>query len=838
MFRNFSLVVALLLSFGAFGQTKTVAAVKTSVPVKIDADLSDPAWQTAPLLTDFVQSYPTYGQSPTTKTDVRILYDNDAVYISAHLHDDPALIRKQLTPRDGESRQDVDYFSVFFDTYRDQQNGFQFAVTSANVQTDGKLVGANSGDVGFGSFGSDKTWDAVWQSKTAITADGWVVEMRIPYISLRFTKKEVQSWGLQFLRFTRRNNESDFWNPVNPTLAGFLNQFGEYAGLKNIEPPLRLSFSPYVSGGVRFYPDGSKKGSEVLKSGGMDVKWGLNESFTLDATLIPDFGQVISDNVVNNLTPYEVRFQENRPFFTEGTELFNKAGLFYSRRIGQMPGRYGRVEAMYGNDPDYEIRSNPSVTQLYNAIKLSGRTRQNLGIGVFNAVTAPMQAKVRDLTTKQDTSIYTEPLTNYNLFVLDKAFKGRSSITFTNASVIRNGANRDANVSAFDWALFNKQSTHAFSGSLRYSSVFGYTPYSRGAHFMNRDTVTINGSRFVKPYDGYAGRVRFAKVGGRWRYYGSVNIESATYDPNDLGYLQAPNEVMYNTGVSYHQQKPTKNFISYDYRVDLLYGWLYQPYRFSQIELSAQANWLFKNFWDIHLNVGGQPTGQQDYFELRHGNYRLHKPAFYYTSFFGSTDSRKKLYYSYGFGFANSPLPHSQYYQVESGVTYRFSDQFTLNLNVEREHDKLQIGSAFQSDASIIGYRSSKSVESILSGIYNFTPRMNLTLRGRHYWNQVEYLRFARVDAKGNPQPIAFIPGQDDNFNAFNVDAFYTWDFRAGSRLILGWKNWLGDSQTIDAITYKNYGKNLGRTFDLSHGNELTLRLIYFLDYNQLRRKR
>jgi hypothetical protein len=295
---------------------------------------------------------------------------------------------------------------------------------------------------------------------------------------------------------------------------------------------------------------------------------------------------------------------------------------------------------------------------------------------------------------------------------------------------------------------------------------------------------------------------------------------------------------MYNTGVSYYQQKPTAHFISYDYRVDLLYGWLYQPYRFSQIELSGQANWLFKNFWDIHLAVGGQPTGQEDYFELRHGSYRLHRPAFYYASVFGSTDSRKKLYYSYGVGFANSPLPHSQYYQVESGVTYRFSDKFTLSLNVEREHDKLQIGSAFQSDASIIGYRSSKNVESILSGIYNFTPRMNLTLRGRHYWNQVEYLRFAKVDSKGNPQPIAFIPGQDDNFNAFNVDAFYTWDFRLGSRLILGWKNWLGDSQSIDAITYKNYGKNFSRTFDLSHGNELTLRLIYFLDYNQLRRKR
>ncbi|MDB5197715.1 MAG: hypothetical protein JWP88_2086 [Flaviaesturariibacter sp.] len=837
MLRSFLFVTALLLTFGAQSQPKRVIAVKTSVPIKIDGDLSDPAWQTAPLLTDFVQTYPSHGQPTATKTEARILYDNDAIYISAYLYDDPSLIRKQLTARDGEARQDVDYFSVFFDTYRDQQNGFQFAVTTANVQSDAKLGPNTGGNFGFGDFGGDKSWDAVWQSKTVIKADGWAVEMRIPYISLRFTKKEVQTWGLQVLRFTRRNNESDFWSPVSPNVAGFLNQFGALSDLRDIQPPLRLSFSPYISGGVRYYPEGYRQGTKVLKSGGMDVKWGLNESFTLDATLIPDFGQVISDNVVNNLTPYEVRFNENRPFFTEGTELFNKSGLFYSRRIGATPTNYYRVEGAYGNAANYEIIENPSVTQLYNAIKLSGRTQKKLGIGVFNAVTAPMRARVRDLNTKRDTSIQTEPLANYNLFVLDQAFKGRSSITFTNASVIRNGANRDANTSAFDWALYNKKNTHSLSGSLRYSTIFGYTPYS-SAYFMNRDTVTINGRRFLKPYDGFTGRLRLAKVGGKIRYYGAVNIESVTYDPNDLGYLQAPNEVTYNTGISYYQLKPTKHFINYDYRFDIYYGWLFKPYKFTQIELSTQASWVFKNFWDIHLSIGGQPTGQMDYFELRNFDYRLHRPAFYYTSFFGSTDSRKKLYYSYGFGFANSPMPHSQYYQVSSGIRYRFSDQFTLSLDVNRQHDKLQIGSAFQNDPGIIGYRSSKDLESILSGIYNFTSRMNLTLRGRHYWNQVHYLSFHKVDANGDAHPISFIPGQDDNFNAFNLDAFYTWDFRAGSRLILGWKNWLGNSSAIDASRYKNYGKNLTRTFDLSHGNELTLRVIYFLDYNQLKKRK
>ncbi|MES2882843.1 MAG: DUF5916 domain-containing protein [Bacteroidota bacterium] len=423
------------------GQTKTVTAVKTLQSIKIDGVANDVAWQTAPIAGGFVQNFPTYGVPATSKTEVKILYDNDAVYILAHLYDDPAQIRKQLTARDAEQRQDADYFSIFFDTYNDQQNGFQFLVTPVNVQTDAKL--SPTAIIASGAFG-DKSWDAVWQSKTAIVANGWIVEMRIPYISLRFAKKDVQTWGLQFLRFSRRNNESDYWSPVNPNIDGFANQFGKFTGLKDVSPPLRLSFSPYISGGIRLNPEGSRMKKEWLRSGGMDVKWGINEAFTLDATLVPDFGQVVSDNQVNNLTPFEIRFKENRPFFTEGTELFNKSGLFYSRRVGATPAGYGRVENFANANINYALTSNPSVVQLYNGIKFSGRTKNKLGIGVFNAVTAPTNARLQNRNTKFDTTIQTESLANYNIVVVDKVLKGRSSITFTNTNVMRNGADRGA----------------------------------------------------------------------------------------------------------------------------------------------------------------------------------------------------------------------------------------------------------------------------------------------------------------------------------------------------------------------------------------------------------
>ena len=549
MLRSLIFIALCIFYNSGISQPKAISAVRASQVPRIDGNLNDAAWQQAPVISDFIQNFPNYGAPASAKTEVRILYDDEAVYIAAYLHDDPSLIRKQITSRDGEQRQDVDFFSVFFDTYNDQQNGFQFLVTPANVQSDAKL--SPNANASFQEFG-DKTWDAVWQSQTQMQSDGWTVEMKIPYISLRFAKKEVQTWGLQFLRYMRRSNENDYWNPVDPNINGFINQFGKYTDLKNIEPPLRLSFSPYLSGGIRFNPADSRIDKQWLRNGGMDVKYGINESFTLDATLIPDFGQVVSDNIINNLSAFEIRFQENRPFFTEGTELFNKAGLFYSRRIGATPSGYYGVESFVDNNNNYELVKNPSVVQLYNGIKFSGRTKKKLGIGVFNALTAPMEARLRNVNTKQDTIIRTEPFANYNIIVLDQGLKGRSSITFTNTNVVRQGEDRDANVSAFDWSLFTKDNQFAFRGTARYSKIFGYTPFFGGINLVY-DTITRNGLLVVKPYDGFNTAAEIGKVSGKVQYGVRADIMSNTFDPTDLGFLQFANRVNYNGNISYNQ---------------------------------------------------------------------------------------------------------------------------------------------------------------------------------------------------------------------------------------------------------------------------------------------
>lgn len=792
---------------------KKLAAQKITAPPKIDGLLNDEVWKNAPYAEDFIVNSPNFGDKPQQPTRVYVVYDDQAIYIGAYLYDDPRLVRKQLTPRDGESRQDVDYFAVYFDTYNDDQNGFQFLVTSRNVQSDGRINPNRSSQFG---PPSDYSWDAVWESKVSFQPDGWIVEMKIPYFSLRFAQKQLQDWGVNFQRYVRRNNESSYWNPINPNQNGFVNQFGLLAGLENLTPPLRLSFLPYVTAGYRTTPTAGGRLNQFLRNGGMDVKYGLNESFTLDVTLIPDFGQVISDNVINNLSPFEVQFQENRPFFTEGTEIFNKSGLFYSRRVGATPGGYFRVNAM-AND-SIRILSNPGITQLINASKFSGRTRKKLGIGIFNAVGAPMYAEIENTRTGQVTRIQTEPLTNYNLFVLDQALKNRSAITFTNANVLRSGGTRNANVSALDVALFDATNRYGFQWRGAYSKIMG-----------------------LNPYDGFKSFTSFGKVSGKIQWSITNNIESDRYDPNDLGILRAPNEFTSTAAISYNQLTPTRRFNAFSYGINIRHEMMYKPFAYSVLRINGNAFWFFKNFWDLSVNIMTQPFWQDDYFELRTPGRFLKKVPFVYGAINGSTDSRKRLFVRMKLGFAESaPIEGDPYYTAQVGVRFRFSDRFSLDVDMTKMADMGQFGYAFMRESDgqpIIGRRVNKEFTTLINGIYNFTPRMNLTLRARHYWNSVKYVGFFNVKNDGFWTDRPFIPGQDQNFNVWNVDVFYTWDFNYGSRLVVGWKNWMSPDYSAK-VDGKNYLRNVAEVLQQPLANELTVRFIYFVDYLSLKKKK
>lgn len=796
----------------SYAQVKTISAVKITHPIKIDGDLNDEAWKQVEATGDFITSHPEFGKSSAHKTLVKVAYDNSAVYIGAYLYDNPENIRTQITSRDVMDRQDVDIFTMGFDTYHDRQNAFLFRVSAAGVQYDAK--GAQNNNPVY-----DVTWDAVWESRVRITSDGWIAEVKIPFSAIRFSKKEIQDWGINFARFCRKDNENSIWNPVNPNLNGDINQWGTWKGLENISPPMRLSFLPYISGGVRVSPTGNGTVTEVLKSGGMDVKYGVSESFTLDMTLIPDFAQVQSDNLLLNLTPFEIKFEDYRPFFTEGTELFNKAGLFYSRRIGAAPSGAGNVLRTYGNNPDYKINKNPGITRLYNATKFSGRTKNNLGIGVFNAVTAPMYAKVMNLHTGEDSSILTEPLSNYNIVVFDKALKNRSSVSFTNTNVLRKDNSRNANVSSVDLSFFDRKNTFNFTWTGRYSAVWG------------RNTNK----------NGFTTTTGFGKVSGLIRYKALLNIEDDKYDPNDMGYLANNNSVDYSGNIGYYSLKPTKRFINQVYSVSVSNRNLYRPFRWTSFQVNASAFVLFRNFWDITATFQTIPVWNNDYFvnSSVYTGYFLKRSPYYYLSINGSTDSRKKLFFSYEVAGAESPLPKDPYWSSYTGLRYRFTDKFQLSTSLSIQQDRGNWGWAFMNNpdgSPVISRRNTKTNTGIISGQYSFTKRMNATIRLRHYWSAINNTNFYKLKPDGYWDEIPFINGKNIGFNTFNIDMFYTWDFLLGSRITIAWKNALGNNAFIDPYINTSYFKNFSRAVNSPHSNELTLKVVYFLDYLKLRK--
>lgn len=800
---------------------RALPAQKITEAPHIDGILEEAVWVNAPSASDFIMNLPEYGKHATQRTVVKIVYDNKAIYVGAYLYDqDPKNIRRQFVERDGESRANTDYFAIGLDTYQDRQNGFQFLVTASGVQSDAKITAIN--DINNNAFNDsriDKTWDAVWESKVSMKTDGWVVEMKIPFSALRFAKKDLQDWGIQFTRFIRRNNEVDTWNPMNPNVNGIANQWGILKGLEKIEPPLRLAFLPYISTGIRTHPlsaDPKKFATKYNMNGGMDVRYGISESFTLDMTLVPDFGQVQSDNTIYNLTPFEVRYDERRPFFTEGTELFNKAGIFYSRRIGKVGALPDGYYAVYDQlKTGEQVVRNPTTIQLINATKISGRTRKGLGVGFLNAITAPAYAIIEDPNAHTQRRIETEALTNYNVLVLDQALRHQSSITFTNTSVIRNGAARDANVSALDIALYDKKNVYGFFAKGRVSQLF-----------------TSGGGNVT----GYSSWLQYSKVSGKLQFDVINFILSDQYNPNDLGFQRINNLEDNYIGVKYQLLQPAGRFLQQRYSLGIEQQNLYNPFRFIDIRPSFNLHFIFRNWWDAGFIAETRPLWFNDFFEPRTPGRLMKRAPYYFGQVFGSTDSRKPLYVSYQFGFAETSLPADPFYRYDLIFRYRFSDRLSTSFEEMFERDEGNWGYADKvNNEIIIGRRGVKTIMNQLSAQFAFTPRMNLSFRTRHYWSHVQYQHYYKLKEDGYWEDTPYVGNKDVNFNVFNIDLIYTWDFLYGSRLLFAWKNVLSPEFPINEYSYS---KNLGQVLSNPHANDVSVKVIYYLDYLKLQKKK
>ncbi len=815
--RPLSLVLFLILSsaFTLCAQNsarvvKKIEATRTTQKIVIDGNLKDSAWLSAPIATDFVEWRPSFGNKEDEKnrTEIRILYDNDAIYIAGYAHEaSPDSITKELVGRDVVGVND--FVGVIFDTYNDKINGFGYYVTALGEQFDAK----------YSSNGEDGSWNSVFESNAQLQSDGWTFEMKIPYGAIRFGNTKVQDWGINITRRRSKSGKQLMWNPTDPAIGGnFLAQFGLWTGIKDIKPPVRLSFSPYLSTYANHFPYNTPgvKNTTTSINGGMDVKYGINQAFTLDMTLVPDFGQVQSDNQILNLTPFEVQFNENRTFFTEGTELFGKGNLFYSRRIGGTPMHLGRVNGQL--KPGETVLNNPVETRLLNASKISGRTSSGLGIGVFNAVTKAQYATIEN-GDKETRRIETNPLTNYNILVFDQSLKNNSSVSLINTNVTRSGTDYDANVTAALWDIYDKKNTWNVNGQVGVSQLIGYEAPGK--------TLT-----------GYNHTLGFGKRSGRFNFNLWQELADNKYNHNDMGYFTNNNYFNNGLWLGYRWLQPKKWYNRIHANINVNYSMRYKPMDYQRFNFNFNLNTQLKNLWWAGFNININPE-QNDFFEPRVNGKVFKRPGSWSSGFWFETNNAKK--YSAVVEFFNRTF--NQYGSNGQDIflrhNYRFNKKLTLSVNTFLQffHNNLGYATMYSPDSIIFALRKRNTVENVFNVKYNFNNKMGLTFRARHYWSKVANKQFYKLREDGH---LNHIPGGisnnvDFNVNYFNIDMVYTWQFALGSFINVVWKDAIS-SFNRDVNT--NYFKNFGNTLRSDQQNSVSIRVIYFLDYLNLKKKR
>ncbi|MEE4256541.1 MAG: DUF5916 domain-containing protein [Bacteroidales bacterium] len=798
-------LILVLLPAIFYGQAerKNVVATRTMVPPKIDGALTEAEWLDAVPAKDFFQYNPFNGAPPSQPTEVRILYDDRAMYIGAMMYDSaPDSILRELGERDNDDI-NADFFTFDIVPYDDGMNAFEFKVAASGVEADTKHA-ANY---------RDKNWDPIWKSAVEITDSGWIAEIEIPYAAIRFPKTAEQLWGVNMWRNIRRHREWSTWNYINNKLDGVFNQSGTLTGIEGIKPPLRLFFIPYVAGYTEKDPGNDSWAYSF--NYGMDMKLGLSESFTLDMTLIPDFGQVRSDDQIVNLSPFEVYYQERRPFFTEGTELFERGEIFYTRRVGGTPEAYSDVQKDYDSD---SIVENPEENQLVNATKISGRNRNGTAIGVFNAVNTNTWAKVID-STGAEQKILTNPASNYNMLVFDQNLKNNSYISLYNTNVYRGKDNYIANVTGSEFELKTKNDTWSVGGLLNVSQK--YHPDSKNEF-------------------GYMYALEGGKISGNFRFDYQYMVQNDTYDINDMGFNSRNNRIEHELEFQYNIYDPVGKIIDMHNEIGFSYNMLYDPREFVSFNIDAMNRTTFINYLTTGLNLSLTPTESYDFYEPRVDGWYVRQPSAGYIGTWLSPDYRKRFVVDISGGYWAGTDYGQSGYDLRVKPRLRANDSFTLSLQVEYDIDWNNIGYVTDSIDSngdekiIFGARDLQTVESVLDIQYIFTKNISLSLRARHYWITVDYDRYYDLQRDGSLVRNEYAVDNDFRVNAFNVDMVFRWIFAPASELLFVWKN---NIFTEENEVAKDYFENIRDTFTSPMGNSFSLKLLYYLDYQKLKRK-
>jgi len=605
--------------------------------IRLDGVLNDAAWSRATFVSDFLQKEPDQGAQPSERTEVAFVFDGGNLYVGARMYaDDPAEIASLMTRRDepGTSERLI----ISLDTFHDRRTSYSFAVTAAGVRLDWYNPQDNE-------FRRDGTFDPVWVARTRIDSLGWTAEMRIPFSQLRFNEGQQQTWGLNINRFIPSRNEDIYWVYVPRDETGWASRFGQLSGVNGIKPTRRVELMPFLASDTELRSPslvdaanpfgGSRTSSSRL---GMDLKMGLGPNLTLDGTINPDFGQVNFDPAVVNLSAFETIFDEQRPFFTEGNQIFRGNGkpgprYFFSRRIGARP--HGSASG--------DFVDSPAASTILGAAKITGRLESGLSVGVLGALTDAEYARTFDAGSGGFGRTPVEPTTGYGVVRLQQELGPSASTVGLTLSGIRRDVGHGTELGALlprqaftgggDWLLRLNGGEYEVNGHFGLSYVQGDSlaigAIQRGStHYFQRPDqshVTFDPAR--TSLLGASGSIQFAKNGGRhWLWNGGLWADSPQWELNDVGQLFGADDIRSWFNLRYRETEPGSLLRNYSIGLDTGAGWNFGGVRKStRIGVNGDVTW--KNFMRSNVRINYSPRAMSD--NLTRGGPLMGQPAFW-----------------------------------------------------------------------------------------------------------------------------------------------------------------------------------------------------------------
>ena len=849
-----------------------VEAAPAAGEVVVDGRIEEAAWSDAPSLTHFVQRDPVQGAEPTERTAVRVIYDDEAIYIGATMFDSaPDSIVARLGRRDAQL--DSDNFIVFLDPFNDGRSGYYFGVNAAGTLFDGVLLNDDW---------DDSDWDGVWQARTSIDDDGWSAELRIPYSQIRFYQRDSYIWGINFRRDISRRNERDYLVYTPREESGFVSRFWDLVGVRGIKPLRQIELTPYVTTRAQYaeiaagnpFNDGSRYNVDA----GADLKMSLTSNLTLNATVNPDFGQVEVDPAVINLSDFETFFPEKRPFFIEGATTFSNFGyggandnwgfnwgnpnFFYSRRIGRAP---------QGGLPSNDFADVPDGTRILGAAKVTGQVLGDVNVGTVHALTAQEHADLfhdgREFTAE------VEPAAYYGVYRGQRELnEGRHGIGFISTVVNRffdapsleNEMSSKAFAFAGDgWTFLDPQKTLVITGWSGVSHVRGSKEHmlnlqQSSLHYFQRpDAGHVHVDSSATTMTGWAGRLALNKQRGRVLLNAAVGAISPSFEINDLGFQWRADVINGHLGLGYTWPDPS----SFTRSANVI-GAVFRSYDFggntTWTGVWGRVHAQLLNYYTVQVRAAWNPETVSTT-RTRGGPLTLN-PWGWESGLHLSSDSRKRLVIgvdasSYQSGWSdNTDLSTSFEFKPATNMS------LTLSPSVSWNHENSQWVGAFDDPLAtatfgrryVFAELDQVTLSSSLRLNWTFTPQLSVQLYAQplissgDYYGYKELARpksydflsygdsgstidesalIADPDGAG-PAPSIELPSQDFNFTSLRGTAVARWEYMPGSTLYLVWTQQMADQSDIGRF---NFDRSLEQLRAAPMDNVFMIKLTYWL---------